>query len=165
MDTPQYNLKHDILMRSIKMLDIGYIAAIYFVFAMVCCILIDKFMGKYDEEIDKRKPVWRIWVDTVLHMWLIGVLIYIVRNVVELIPFPLDGYQGFQHKKVKELGNAAVFTFIVMTYQFYLKGRLNILYSKTIDLFVSKPSTIVLKSELKSKVEQEVETESETENY
>jgi len=146
MEAPQYNLKHDLLMRSIKMLDIGYIATIYFIFAMVCCILIDKFMGKYDEEIDKQRPVWKIWMNTVLHMWLIGVLIYIVRNVVELIPFPLDGYQGFQHKKVKELGNATVFVFIVMTYQFYLKGRLNILYSKTIGLFAPKPTTEETKS-------------------
>jgi hypothetical protein len=153
MNNQPYDFKHDALMRSIKILDIGYIAAIYFVFAMVCCILIDKFMGKYNEEVEKKKSVWRIWGDTILHMWFIGVLIYIVRNIVELIPFPLDGYQGFQHKKVKELGNAAVFTFILMSYQFYLKGRLNVLYVKTIELFNKTPKIKERKSESESKSE------------
>ena len=151
MDNSQYNLKHDVLMRSIKILDIGYITVIYFVFAMVCCILIDKIMGKYDEEIDKNKKTWRLWIEAILYMWFIGVLVYIVRNIVELIPFPLDGYQGFQHMRVKELGNASVFVFIVMTYQFYLKGRLNVLYIKTNELFSSKKKSIVYDAESKKK--------------
>ena len=33
-----YDFKHDILMRSIKILDIGYITILYFVFAFITCL-------------------------------------------------------------------------------------------------------------------------------
>lgn len=130
-----YDLQHDLLMRSIKILDIGYIAAIYFVFALICGILIDKYIGDYDPEKDKEKSLFKLWVDNIIFLWFIGVLIYIARNLVELIPFPLDGYQGFQHKRVKELGNASIFVFILMSYQVNTKGRLNNLYKRTREYF------------------------------
>jgi hypothetical protein len=45
------------------------------------------------------------------------VLIYFARNLVELIPYPFDSYFGFHHKKVKELGAATAFTFVLLYYQ------------------------------------------------
>jgi hypothetical protein len=45
------------------------------------------------------------------------VLIYFARNLVELIPYPFDNFFGFHHKKVKELGAATAFTFVLLYYQ------------------------------------------------
>ena len=37
--------------------------------------------------------------------------------MVELIPYPFDTFFGFHHNKVKELGAATAFTFVLLYYQ------------------------------------------------
>ena len=126
-----YNFKHDMLMRGIKIIDIGYITVIYFTIAMILCICIDKLMGEYKDEDDEQKSTTILWIETIIYMWLIGIVIYVIRNLVEKIPFPLNGVGGFDHLKVKELGGAGVFSYFFFAYQFVLKNRLMILYRKT----------------------------------
>lgn len=139
----KYDFKHDILMRGIKILDIGYITVIYFVFAFITCIIYDKILGNYDVENDKTKSLLSLWIETIILMWTIGVVIYIARNLIELIPFPLDGYKGFEHLKVKEIGEAFVYTQIILTSIIYVKGRLTTLYNRTYNyLFSNEPKII-----------------------
>ena len=131
----QYDFGHDVLMRSIKIIDIGYITSIYFIFAILSCLIMEKIYGPYDVEKEKKKHASVIWGETILFMWICGIIIYIIRNIVEIIPFPLDGYKGFDHHRVKELGSASVFTFFFFQYLFYYKNRLIVLYKKTADYF------------------------------
>ena len=77
------------------------------------------------------KSAWQIICEMILAIWFYGVLIYVVRNLVELIPFPLNGYQGFDHKRVKELGSATVFTFTFLIFCEYFKNKV-IFFYKTI---------------------------------
>ena len=122
--------KHDILMRSIKIIDIGYLAVIYFILAIIYCLATDKILGNFDAKVEDVKSIPRIVGESILHIWIIGVSIYIIRNVVELVPFPLNGYHGFVHGRVKELSNAVVFSTVVMTYQFYFRDRLDYLFTR-----------------------------------
>jgi uncharacterized membrane protein HdeD (DUF308 family) len=116
-------------MRSIKILDIGYITVIYVVFSIVIASFVDNIIGKFDEKKESKKPIWRILIEMILAIWFYGVLIYIVRNLVELIPFPLNGYEGFEHKRVKELGNATVFTFTFLIFCDYFKSKISFFYN------------------------------------
>jgi hypothetical protein len=122
------SLSNDILMRSIKIIDIGYITVLYISLSLVCAIAVDKVMGEFDEKIEAKKPLWRLTLEFILTIWLYGVLIYVVRNLIELVPFPLDGYQGFSHKRVKELGSAMVFTFTFVLFSKHLKSKLDFYY-------------------------------------
>jgi len=125
---PQQTVANDVLMRSIKILDIGYITVIYFSIGLGMAILVDKVMGKFDVEEAKKKPQWVILLQVLLHLWCYGVLVYVIRNLVELIPFPLNGYEGFQHKKVKELGSAATFGLVFLLFSSYLKDEISFVY-------------------------------------
>lgn len=121
---PEMTLQKDILLRSIKIIDIGYITIIYFMLGFYLSIWIDSKLGEFDKEKAHSKSLFRLTMECVLHIYLIGVLIYIMRNLVEKIPFPLNGIEGFNHLKVKELTNAAVFTFIFVLYQKHLRMKL-----------------------------------------
>jgi hypothetical protein len=72
--------------------------------------------------------MWQLTLEFILTVWLYGVLIYIVRNLIELVPFPLDNYHGFSHKKVKELSSAMVFSFTFLLFSKYLKAKLDFYY-------------------------------------
>lgn len=124
----QQTTKQDILMRSIKIIDIGYITVIYIAFSFFFAMVTDKIMGKFDEIKEATKPIWQLTLELIISVWLYGVLIYVVRNLVGFVPFPLDGYKGFEHDKVKELKSAMVFTFTYLLFSNYLKNKLSYYY-------------------------------------
>ena len=128
MRNKSQTLSNDILMRSIKIFDMGYITILYVTLSLLCAISVDKIFGEFDEKIEVEKPLWRLTVEFILTIWLYGVLIYVVRNLIELVPFPLDGYHGFSHKRVKELNSAMVFTFTFVLFSKYLKAKLDFYY-------------------------------------
>lgn len=127
---PPQTWQDDVLMRSIKMLDIGYIFLIYFTLAVGLSMFVDKMLGKFNPDAYKTVPNWQIMFELFLAFWMYGIACYIIRNLVELIPFPLDGYHGFQHKKVKELSSAWVFGFVFLTCSSNMSDRLKYFYNR-----------------------------------
>ncbi len=110
------------------MLDIGYLAVIYFIFAMYTSILVDNYYGPFDREAAEQKSFIRLASEATLQVWIFGVIVYIVRNLAELIPSPFHGVAGLDHYRLKELSNAALFTVIFMIYQRNLKARVEYIY-------------------------------------
>jgi len=127
-NTKTQTIANDILMRSIKIIDIGYITVLYIIISLICATITDKVMGDFDEKHESKKSLWQLTLEFVLVVWFYGVLIYIVRNIIELVPFPLNNYYGFSHKKVKELTSAMVFTFTFVLFSNYLNKKLQFYY-------------------------------------
>jgi hypothetical protein len=118
-------VKDELVFRAIKITDIGYITVLYFFTAFLLSTWVDyRLLGRFDPKKADAKSTAQLLMECVLHVYLVGVLIYIIRNIIELIPSPLDGIAGFQHSRVKELTNAAVFTFIFLLYQRNLREKL-----------------------------------------
>ena len=124
------NYKKELIVRSIKILDIGYITVIYVMLGIFLARLCDKHLGKFDEKKANEKSIFQHMIELILLLWFIGVVIYIVRNLVPLIPFPLDGYYGFKHLKVKELTSATFFTISFMYFQVYYQNKIKYIFSK-----------------------------------
>ena len=110
-------LLQDILIRTNKMIDIGYITTIYFILGAVVANTITKFQNEFNNKEEDKRTVIKSSLSLILLLWINGVLIYFARNLVELIPYPFDNFFGFHHKKVKELGAATAFTFVLLYYQ------------------------------------------------
>jgi hypothetical protein len=99
------------------MIDIGYITTIYFILGAVVANTITKFQNEFNNKEEDKRTVIKSSLSLILLLWINGVLIYFARNLVELIPYPFDNFFGFHHKKVKELGAATAFTFVLLYYQ------------------------------------------------
>jgi hypothetical protein len=112
------------------MIDIGFITTIYFIMGAIVANIVTGYQNRFDsKENDKKTLITNIF-NLVILIWINGVLIYFARNLIEFIPYPFDNFFGFQHKKVKELGAATAFTFVLLYYQpnlnnlmKYLKNR------------------------------------------
>ncbi len=123
-------LLQDVLIRLNKMIDIGFITTIYFIMGAIVANTITGFQNKFDsKESDKYTLIKNIF-SLVILIWINGVLIYIARNVIEFIPYPFDNYFGFHHKKVKELGAATAFTFVLLYYQPNLNNMMKYLKNR-----------------------------------
>jgi hypothetical protein len=116
--------------RLVKIADIGYITILYAVSAIVLAKVFDKVTKRLDNETDSQKTSFRLFTEVVLYLWVAGALIYIIRNLMELVPSPFEGVYGLEHTKVKELGNASVFVFVFLYFGESLKKKLTLLYDR-----------------------------------
>lgn len=107
----------DILIRGNKMIDIGFITTIYFILGAIVANLITNFQTEFNNKEEDKRTLINSTLRLILLIWTNGVLIYFARNLVELIPYPFDTFFGFHHNKVKELGAATAFTFVLLYYQ------------------------------------------------
>jgi hypothetical protein len=118
------NLKDEILFRLVKVIDIGYVTVLYFFVAIVLAKALDFFNGKITKEEEQKKSKLFRALELTLILWYTGVLYYIVRNLVELVPSPLDGLFGYQHGLLKELKTAGIFTFLFLYFQKGIKDKI-----------------------------------------
>ena len=115
--------KKELLIRSIKLLDISLLGIYYFIGGVILSIMIDKLFSKYDEEIYEKKTTMEIFIECCLYISLIMVCVYILRNIIELIPFPLHGYYDYDHYKVREIRGGVLISFAIVTFQPNLKAK------------------------------------------
>lgn len=123
-------VKNEVGFRLIKIADIGYITILYAISALVVAKAFDILSKKVDTEPNEQKTSVKLFIEIIVYLWVAGILIYGVRNLMELVPSPLDGIFGLEHIRVKELGNAGVFVFIFFYFEESLKKKLTVLYNR-----------------------------------
>jgi len=103
-----------------KLLDIGCVTVYYFFAAFVLSWIVDRWMGPFDKEHHEKKPLLRLIAEILFQFFLLGVLTYVMRNIIGRIPFPLEGLGGFQHERLKEAHEAGVFVIVFLFFQEHL---------------------------------------------
>jgi hypothetical protein len=119
------SITNNIMFRLVKIMDIGYVACFYFIIGLIASRLFDKYFGLFDPKNEDKKSIYQVGLELIGMIWLIGVSTYVVRNLAEFIPSPLDGIYGFKHSKLKELGGAAVYSLIFMGYAYHFRAKLD----------------------------------------
>lgn len=116
--------------RVIKVLDIGYVTTIYFIVAFCISVAIDKVMGVFDPDAYEKRGSLTILFELIAHTYVLAVIIYATRNLVELLPSPLHGVYGYDHMRLKEMTNAAIFSVILLWNQKYMLAKMNFLHDR-----------------------------------
>lgn len=132
------NTRKEIILRIIKIIDIAYIFSFYAASGFFLSLLLEKIFPKFNESIYKNKSTGKIIIDICLQFATIGIVVYLTKNLFELIPFPLDGIHGYQHKKVKELKEALPLIYTIIYFQYSLRDKL---------LFVGNKFSLPIKSQ------------------
>ena len=88
----------------------------------------DKIEGPINRKKIKEKPFYKLLLELILFFWFVGIFWYIARNIVPLIPFPLDGIFGYDHFKLKELHSTTLFLTMLLLISKNYKEKINYLY-------------------------------------
>jgi hypothetical protein len=126
------DLKTDITLRSIKIVDIGYITALYFLAAYYLGAFLDNFFIWLYGMNFKIKTNNQLLFEILMQVMFTGILSYIGRNIIQKIPFPLNGVKGFVHTKVKELTSGAILTFFLILFQYNLYVKISYVRNRKI---------------------------------
>jgi glucan phosphoethanolaminetransferase (alkaline phosphatase superfamily) len=102
-----------------KTADLALVSVYYFIFATIASItmnLLSQFYEKYtNDSKDVMKSLPRLSFEVFANIFFILFVFWIIRNVVEIIPFPLEGYGGYTHNRVS-LPTVLLLTSITMLF-------------------------------------------------
>ena len=115
---------NEILFRIIKIIDIAYIAILYFVFDYFPGYYLNSFFEYAYGTNYATKSNNELIGEVLVQVICISIISYIGRNVVQMVPFPLDGINGFVHSRVKELASGAFFTVFIIMFQYSMQDKL-----------------------------------------
>ena len=125
--------KKEIILRFIKIIDIMYIFGFYAAAGFFISIFLNKLFPEFDKNIYSKKSTGKIIINICIQFAVIGIIVYIIKNLFELIPFPLDGIYGYNHKKVKELKEALPLIYVILYFQYSLRDKLLFVAKRFID--------------------------------
>ena len=117
----------EIVLRFIKIIDIGYITVLYFIFAIFLAQSLDHIFIRLFGDDYESKGKYKVFLEFLCQIILTGIVAYIGRNVIQLIPFPLDGLYGFIHMRVKEVSSGSLLTSITSMFQLSLQEKISYL--------------------------------------
>jgi hypothetical protein len=118
---------------AIKTSDIVYVTILYFIVgygvAVVSNTITNTVFGKDYTSLSNTELIFQIVFQIILSHIL---AMYSKKNIIDKIPFPLDGLHGFHHHKLKELiySGGFVWSIGIMFYQKPLVQKVKILRSK-----------------------------------
>lgn len=114
----------------IKVLDIGYLTALYFALGFAASLALDRAYGEFDLDRARATSVPVLALQATGQLWVLGVVVYALRNLVGALPFPLDGVAGFDHARVREVQGSAIVVFALLLFQNNMAARLKHLYDR-----------------------------------
>jgi hypothetical protein len=124
----------------VKLLDIGLVTVYFFVLGLAAAKAFDGVMGDFAEDNYEQISILQLFVEIVLQLFALGVISYVLRNLVRLIPFPLDGVAGFHHDRLKELDGGEVMALVLILFQHNLIDK--VLYFVRRVLGIKVPSKV-----------------------
>ena len=121
---------------AIKIIAIAFITIIYSFAGILLVIGSDKYLltdfyDKTDEDLEKKTTIQHM-IETTIILALFGIIAYIGRNILQEIPFPLDGLHGFKYLNVKEVSSGSLLLWIIINYSVVLTNKIKIIRKRLI---------------------------------
>jgi hypothetical protein len=138
---------------AVKLFDIGLTTMYFFVFGLIAAKLMDKVLDMFHGEDYEKVPLWQLFLEIIFQLIFIGVVGYSLRNLVSLIPFPLNGVAGFDHSRLKELEGGEVLVVVFILFQRNLYDKVVYFANKVLGITKTEGENIkgAIKGSIKGK--------------
>ena len=120
---------------TLKFIDIFLLSGYYVIAAIFIGSFVDFIAGHFSRYEEDKKSTLQLIIETILYTFGILAVFYIVRNIIERIPFPFEGMFGFRHELVKEKSGDVVFVFILLYFQHFYTQKLRFLHDRVIKMY------------------------------
>jgi hypothetical protein len=115
----------------IKLLAIAYATILFIMSGLAITKYSDKYIMKKfvekDNEKEKKKNKIRIAIELSSMIGILSIFAYIAKNILQEIPFPLDGKFGFNYLKVKEVSGGSLVLWSLIAFSPIITSKINIL--------------------------------------
>jgi hypothetical protein len=109
-----------------KVADLGLVTFYYFVFALVFAVLLNLLTRLYEKysPADTTKSTLRLSVEIILNIFFVAVAFWVIRNIVERIPFPLEGLGGYRHSRLSAEAVSGIAALTLILFQTALNDKI-----------------------------------------
>jgi hypothetical protein len=127
-------LKEDIIVRLIKMLNMGYANVIFIIPTIFVATMLDKkvyskiHFSKLEK--DEEKEIIPLLGEILIILTINGIVAYILRNILQKLPFPFEGVYGFDHMKIMEVRSGAAILVVLMYFATTIVNKIKTLQQK-----------------------------------
>ena len=135
IDLFRENWKHEVSIRGVKLIDIALIMASSSILGFLSGrILENHFKFVETNYPDTAYGIFILGIEIAAELGLIGCIVYICRNIMELVPSPFQGYKGwnppktfagYDHFKVKELNSYLPYTIFLISTHTSLQNKID----------------------------------------
>ena len=127
-------LKEDIIVRLIKILNMGYANVIFIIPTIFVATMLDKkvyskiHFSKVKK--DEEKEIIPLLGEILIILTINGIVAYILRNILQKVPFPFEGVYGFDHMKIMEVRSGAAILVVLMYFATTIVNKIKTLQQK-----------------------------------
>lgn len=101
------------MLEAVKTLGVAWVGVLTFAFAF----LLSAFLDKLTPPLDRTKGKVRIFLEVCAQFGVVGAILYWSRMLIKNVPFPFEGWYGYEHSALGELRSLPLFVFIFMFFQ------------------------------------------------
>ncbi len=116
-----------------KILDMGLVTAYYFLFAVLFSLLLQILTQYFDAFVPSiKKSIGRLLFEVIMNIFFIAVAFWVIRNIVEQIPSPFEGWGGYTHSRLfmKDTNTHIIATLTLILFQTSLMEKIKVLNHK-----------------------------------
>jgi hypothetical protein len=115
---------------STKALSISYIFVLQFIISFSFVIVLNKIFKDFNPKKADKRHVTVIIIEILAQLILVGILAFIIRNITQMFPYPLEGVYGLETKRIKEFASAPLIPFILLFFFRNLKDKMSYLSNR-----------------------------------
>jgi len=124
-------MSNELIIRLIKILDIFSVSFIYIICAFIVSFFLDRYIfPDFDDEKEKKKNFVLSVFEVCFIVGIMGIIAYVARNLIHMIPFPLEGLYGFKHLMVMEVRSGSLFSAYIILLNSYLQKKLSFIKNR-----------------------------------
>jgi hypothetical protein len=114
-----------------KVADIGLVSFYFMSFTITASILLQLLTSVYDKYTASpdgtEKSTLRLFLEVVANIFFIAVTFWVARNIIERVPFPLDGLGGYQHSRLSTQTMSQISALAIILFQTALMEKIKVL--------------------------------------
>lgn len=100
---------------------IVYVSIIYILFGLAITYQLDKYVfyyvgNEFTIEYVEQTPLYILVSNMTITFCVISIIVYLVRNVVQIIPFPLNKYASFDYHEIREVYTGSLLIIIMIAF-------------------------------------------------
>ena len=116
----------------IKCIALIYVSIFYVFSGISISYFVDRYITPpfFSDKENNKKCILKLSFEISIIIGFLVVLSYFSRNIIQLIPFPLDKAYGFDYSLLKEVQSGGIMTGMLITYCSSLESKVKELKSK-----------------------------------